>query len=135
MAQTSFALIMLGIAAVVALLLGVVGVYGVIACIAARRTREIGVRMALGAQPRDVARLFARHGALLAGAGIALGVACAAALSRLMSSLLVGVSRTDPLTYAAVSVGLASLALLAGYRPARRASRVDPVVALRSDAS
>jgi predicted permease len=134
MAQTSFALIMLGIAAAVALLLGVVGVYGVIACIAARRTREVGVRMALGAEPRDVARLFVRHGALLAGLGIALGVAGAAALSRLMSSLLFGVSPTDPLTYAAVSVGLAVLAILAGYLPARRASRVDPVVALRTEA-
>ena len=134
MAQTSFALIMLGIAAVVALLLGVVGVYGVIACIAARRTREVGVRMALGAEPRDVTRLFVRHGALLAGAGIALGVAVAAALSRLMSSLLVGVSPMDPLTYAAVSGGLAALAILAGYLPARRASRIDPVVALRTEA-
>jgi putative ABC transport system permease protein len=134
MAQTSFALIMLGISAVVALLLGVVGVYGVIACIAARRTREVGVRMALGAEPRDVTSLFVRHGALLAGLGIVLGVAGAAALSRLMSSLLVGVSPTDPLTYAAVSVGLAALAILAGYLPARRASRVDPVVALRTEA-
>jgi putative ABC transport system permease protein len=115
-------------------LLGVVGVYGVIACIAARRTREVGVRMALGAEPRDVARLFVRHGALLAGLGIALGVAGAAALSRLMSSLLVGVSPTDPLTYAAVSAGLAALAILAGYLPARRASRIDPVVALRTEA-
>jgi predicted permease len=135
MAQTSFALVMLGIAAAVALLLGVVGVYGVIAYIAARRTREVGLRIALGAEPRDVAQMFVRHGAVLAGLGIVLGVAGAAALSRLMSSLLFGVSPTDPLTYAAVSVGLAALALLAGYLPARRASRVDPVVALRSDAS
>jgi predicted permease len=135
MAQTSFALVMLGMAAAVALLLGVVGVYGVIACIAARRTREVGVRMALGAEPRDVTRLFVRHGAVLAGLGIVLGVGGAAALSRLMSSLLFGVSPTDPLTYAAVSVGLAALALLAGYLPARRASRVDPVVALRSEVS
>jgi ABC-type lipoprotein release transport system permease subunit len=89
--------------------------------------------MALGAEPRDVARLFVRHGAVLAGMGIVLGVAAAAALSRLMSSLLFGVSPTDPLTYSAVSVGLAALALLAGYLPARRASDLDPVVALRSD--
>jgi predicted permease len=134
MAQTSFALVMLGLAAVVALVLGVVGIYGVIAFIAARRTREVGVRMALGAEPRDVARLFVRHGALLAGLGIVLGVGGAAALSRLMSSLLFGVSPTDPVTYAAVSAGLAAVALLAGYLPARRASRIDPVAALRSDA-
>jgi len=133
MAQTSFALVMLGIAAAVALLLAIVGIYGVIAYTAARRTREVGVRMALGAEPGEVARLFVRHGSVLAGLGIVLGVAGAAALSRLMSSLLFGVSPTDPLTYAAVSVGLAALALLAGYLPARRASRVDPVVALRSD--
>ena len=135
MAQTSFALVMLGIAAAVALLLAIVGIYGVIAYIAARRTREVGLRMALGAEPRDVARLFVRHGGVLAGLGIVLGVGGAAALSRLMSSLLFGVSPTDPLTYAVVSVGLAAVAVVAGYLPARRASRVDPVVALRSDAS
>jgi ABC-type antimicrobial peptide transport system permease subunit len=126
---------MLGIAAAVALLLAIVGIYGVIAYIAARRTREVGLRMALGAEPRDVARLFVRHGGVLAGLGIVLGVGGAAALSRLMSSLLFGVSPTDPLTYAVVSAGLAAVAVVAGYLPARRASRVDPVVALRSDAS
>jgi predicted permease len=132
MAQTSFALIMLGIAAAVALMLGIVGVYGVVASIAAGRTREVGIRMALGADPRQVAGLFVRHGAWLAGLGIVLGIAAAAVMSRLMSSLVFGVSPTDPLTYAAVSAGLAALALLAGYLPARRASRMDPVVALRS---
>ena len=106
MAQTSFALSMLAIAAGVALLLGIVGIYGVIAYIAAQRTREIGIRMALGAQAADVSRLFVRHGLWLTGAGVALGVLSAIGLTRLMSSLLFGVSPMDPITYAAVSVAL-----------------------------
>ena len=121
MAQTSFALVMLGIAAGVALLLGVVGIYGVIAYIAAQRTREIGIRMALGAQVADVRTLFLRHGLWLTGVGIALGVVVAFALTRLMSSLLFGVGPMDPITYAAVSGALACVALLATYLPARRA--------------
>jgi putative ABC transport system permease protein len=133
MAQTSFALAMLGIAAGVALLLGIVGIYGVIAYIAAQRTREIGIRMALGAQSGDVSRLFVRHGLWLTGAGVALGVLAAIGLTRLMSSLLFGVSPMDPMTYAAVSVALGAVALLATYLPARRAARIDPIVALRSD--
>jgi putative ABC transport system permease protein len=133
MAQTSFALSMLAIAAGVALLLGIVGIYGVIAYIAAQRTREIGIRMALGAQAGDVSRLFVRHGLWLTGAGVALGVLSAIGLTRLMSSLLFGVSPMDPVTYAAVSVALGAVALLATYLPARRASRIDPIVALRSD--
>jgi putative ABC transport system permease protein len=133
MAQTSFALAMLGIAAGVALLLGIVGIYGVIAYIAAQRTREIGIRMALGAQSGDVSRLFVRHGLWLTGAGVGLGVLAAVGLTRLMSSLLFGVSPMDPITYAAVSVALGAVALLATYLPARRAARIDPIVALRSD--
>ena len=133
MAQTSFALSMLAIAAGVALLLGIVGIYGVIAYIAAQRTREIGIRMALGAQAADVSRLFVRHGLWLTGAGVALGVLAAVGLTRLMSSLLFGVSPMDPMTYAAVSVALGAVALLATYLPARRASRIDPIVALRTD--
>jgi predicted permease len=133
MAQTSFALAMLGIAAGVALLLGIVGIYGVIAYIAAQRTREIGIRMALGAQSGDVSRLFVRHGLWLTGTGVALGVLAAVGLTRLMSSLLFGVSPMDPITYAAVSVALGAVALLATYLPARRAARIDPIVALRSD--
>jgi putative ABC transport system permease protein len=133
MAQTSFALSMLGIAAGVALLLGIVGIYGVIAYIAAQRTREIGIRMALGAQSGDVSRLFVRHGLWLTGAGVALGVLAAVGLTRLMSSLLFGVSPMDPTTYAAVSVALGAVALLATYLPARRAARIDPIVALRTD--
>jgi predicted permease len=133
MAQTSFALVMLGIAACVALALGVVGIYGVIAYMAAQRTREIGIRMALGAQRENVSGLFVRHGLALTGAGVLLGVGAAAALARLMSALLFGVGAWDPLTYAAVSVLLAAIALLASYVPARRASRLDPIVALRRD--
>jgi putative ABC transport system permease protein len=125
---------MLAIAASVALLLGVVGIYGVIAYSAARRTREVGIRVALGAQPPAVVRLFVRHSAVLAGLGIAVGLGGAAALSQLMSALLFGVGPLDPVTYLVVSAGLTAIALLAGYLPARQASRLDPVVALRSDA-
>jgi predicted permease len=133
MAQTSFTLVMLGIAAAVALLLGVVGIYGVIAYIAAQRTREIGIRVALGAQASDVSRLFVRHGMALTGIGVALGVVGAAALTRLMSTLLFGVGALDPLTYSVVAVGLGAIAVLASYLPARRAARLDPVVALRGE--
>jgi ABC-type antimicrobial peptide transport system permease subunit len=134
MAQTSFALTMLGIAAGVALLLGIVGIYGVIAYIAAQRTREIGVRMALGAQASDVRRLFLGHGLKLVAVGLVLGVAAALALTRLMSTLLFGVGPMDPVTYAVVSGVLGTVALIATYLPARRASRIDPIVALRTDA-
>lgn len=133
MAQTSFALVMLGIAAAVSLVLGVVGVFGVISYIATQRTREVGIRVALGAQPADVTRLFVRHSLLLAGTGIVVGVGAAALLSRLMASLLFGVSAFDPATYLAVSTGLGVVALVAGYVPSRRAARVDPMAALRSD--
>ena len=134
MAQTSFALVMLGIAATVALLLGVVGIYGMITYAATQRTREIGIRMALGAQTGDVRKMFLRQGFLLAATGIALGVGIALALTRVMSALLFGVGPMDPLTYSAVSSVLAAIALLATYLPARRASRIDPIVALREDA-
>lgn len=134
MAQTSFALVMLGIAAVVALVLGVVGIYGVISYIATQRTREIGIRMALGAAQRDVSRLFLRHGLTLATIGIILGTVAAAAVTRVMASLLFGVSRLDPPTYVAAAVGLGATALIASYLPARRAARLDPAHALRRDA-
>jgi putative ABC transport system permease protein len=133
MAQTSFALTMLVIAAVVALLLGVVGLYGVIAYISAQRTREIGIRMALGAQRRDVARLFVRHGLWLTTLGVALGIGAALGFTRLMSSLVFGVRTTDLVTYLTVSASLGGVALLATYVPARRAARVDPISALRWD--
>jgi putative ABC transport system permease protein len=134
MAQTSFALTMLGIAAGVALLLGIVGIYGVIAYIAAQRTREIGVRMALGAQAADVRKLFMAHGVKLVAIGLVIGVAAALALTRLMSTLLFGVQSTDPMTYVVVSLVLGVIALVATYLPARRAARIDPIVALRTDA-
>jgi predicted permease len=132
MAQTSFAMVMLAISAGVALLLGVVGIYGVIAYVAAQRTREIGIRMALGAQIGDVRRMFLRLGLSLTVAGIACGTAAALALTRVMSALLFGVGPMDPITYGAVSGLLAVVTLLATYLPARRAVRVDPVVAFRT---
>ena len=131
MAQTSFALVMLSIAAAVALLLGIVGIYGVISYIATQRTREIGIRIALGAARRDVSRLFLRHGFVLAAVGIALGMVAASFVTRVMSALLYGVSALDLVTYVAVGVGLGGTALLASYLPALRASRVDPAEALR----
>jgi len=134
MTQTSFALVMLGIAASVALLIGMIGIYGVVAYAAAQRTREIGVRMALGAQIGDVLKMFLQHGLWLTTIGIAIGIAIALMLTRVMSAFLFGVRPTDPITYVAVSAVLAAMTLVATYLPARRASRVDPVVALRREA-
>lgn len=133
MAQTSFAMVMLAIAASVALLLSLVGIYGVVAYIATQRRREIGIRIALGAQTGDVRRLFLRHGLMLTGVGIALGIAASLAATRVLSALLFGVGPIDPVTYTAVSAGLAGVALLATYLPARRASRTDPIIALRAE--
>ena len=130
-ARTSFTMVLLSIAAAVALLLGAVGIYGVISYIVAQRTREIGVRVALGARREDVRRLVLRQGGLVVAVGIAVGLAAAVGLTRLMSAMLFGVSPLDPVTYAAVSVGLGIIALLAIYIPARRAANVDPVEALR----
>jgi ABC-type antimicrobial peptide transport system permease subunit len=134
MTQTSFALVMLGIAASVALLIGMVGIYGAVAYAAALRTREIGVRMALGAQVGDVRQMFLRHGLWLTTVGIAIGIGIALILTRVMSAFLFGVGPMDPITYAAVSAVLAAMTLVATYLPAHRASRVDPVVALRGEA-
>ncbi len=134
MAQTSFALTMVGVAAGIALLLGVVGIYGVVAYIAAQRTREVGIRMALGAQPAQVSALFLRQGLLLSGAGVLIGIGAALAVTQLMASLLFGVAATDPATYVIVSAALGAVSLLATWLPAYRASRMDPVSALRTDA-
>ncbi|MFH1573662.1 MAG: ABC transporter permease [Acidobacteriota bacterium] len=131
MARTSFTLVMLGIAGGVALLLGLVGIYGVISYSVSQRTREIGIRIALGARQREVRGMFVQHGLLLTCIGVALGLGAAVALTRLMSALLFGISPMDPITFLAVSLALAAIALLASYLPARRASGVDPVEALR----
>jgi ABC-type antimicrobial peptide transport system permease subunit len=130
MSRTSFTLVMLSIASAVALLIGAVGLYGVISYGVTQRTREIGVRMALGASASDVSRMFLRHAALLSGIGIAVGLAGAFGLTRLMSSLLFDVSPADPMTYGLVSVLLVGIALVASYVPARRASGIDPTEAL-----
>ena len=132
-AHVSFTLIMLGTAGVVALLLGAVGLYGVIAYSVAQRTREIGVRIALGAQRSDVVRLFLREGMSFIIVGLPIGLAAAFALTRLLSSLLFGVKATDPLTFASAAVLLALVAFAACQIPARRALRVDPMTALRTE--
>jgi ABC-type antimicrobial peptide transport system permease subunit len=133
MARTSFTLVMLAFAGGMALLLGIVGIYGVIAYVVSQRTREIGIRSALGAQPAGLLVMFVRYGLGLAGIGAAVGLVAAAGLTRLMSSLLFGVTALDPITYAAVGVLLIVAAVLASYFPARRAIVVDPVQALRAD--
>jgi predicted permease len=131
MVRTSFTLVMLGIAAVVAIALGAIGIYGVISYSVSQRTREIGVRMALGARHGDVTRLVLRQGGLVAVVGIAVGLGSAVGLTRLMSSLLYGVSAVDPLTYILAATGVCAISLLASYVPARRAASVDPNDALR----
>ncbi|HSG40519.1 MAG TPA: ABC transporter permease [Thermoanaerobaculia bacterium] len=130
MARTSFTMLLLAIAAVVALLLGAVGIYGVISYVVSQRTREIGVRMALGARRRDISRMVLREGLAITLLGIAVGVAGALAVTRLMLALLFGVSPTDPATFAAVPVLLAGVALLASWLPARRAAAVEPLQAI-----
>jgi predicted permease len=131
LAQTSFTLVMLAIAASMALLLGVVGIYGVISYTVSQRRREIGIRAALGAQRGELKRMFVRHALVLAGIGVVIGLGAAAGLSRLMSSLLYGITPLDPVTYVAVPLVLVTATALASYVPARRAASVDPVEALR----
>lgn len=133
MARTSFTLIMLGAAGSMALLLGVVGIYGVIAYSVSQRTREIGIRMALGAQEKTLTGMFVRHGLVLTGIGLACGLVMAFLVMRLMATLLFGVSPADPTTYAAVSIGLGVTAFVASYVPSRRSATVDPVEALRAE--
>jgi predicted permease len=133
MARTSFTLVMLAIAGAMALLLGCIGIYGVIAYAVSQRTREIGIRIALGAKPGDVRQVFVRHGLGLCAVGIAIGLGAAALLARVMKSLLFGVPPVDPVTFAAVPVTLLLATLAACYLPARRASAVDPVDCMRAE--
>ena len=133
MARTSFTLVMLAVAGGMALFLGVVGIYSVIAYAVSQRTREIGIRIALGAQQETVTSLFVRQGLVLTVIGVVLGLGVAFAVMRLMSSLLFHVNPSDPLTYATVSLGLLGAAVLACYLPSRRAASVDPVQALRAE--
>ena len=133
MARTSFTLVMLAIAGTMALALGILGIYGVISYAVSQRTREIGIRMALGARKSELAWMFVRSALVLSGVGTVVGLVAAAVLMRLMQTLLFGISPLDPVTFAAVPVVLLAAAALASYLPARRTAAVDPVEALRAE--
>jgi predicted permease len=133
MARTSFTLVMIGVAASIALLLGLVGLYGVIAYSASQRRREIGIRIAVGAERRDITGMFVRQGLLLAAYGVVCGLAVALAVTRLLRSLLFQVSPMDPVTYVCACVALCAAAALASYIPSRRTASVNPVEALRAE--
>jgi predicted permease len=133
LARTSFTLVMLAIAGTMALVLGIIGIYGVISYAVLQHTREIGIRLALGEQKGRLRWMFIRSALVLTGIGIAIGLAAAAGLVRLMKSLLFGVSPLDPFTYVSVLIVLAASAVLASYLPARRAAAVNPVEALRAE--
>jgi putative ABC transport system permease protein len=126
-------MLLLATFAVVAVLLAAIGVYGVLAYLVSQRTQEIGVRLAIGATPADVVGLFVREGATLMAVGVACGIGGALLATRALSTLLFGVTTTDPITFVAVAGTLTIVALLASYVPARRAARVDPMTALRAD--
>ena len=133
LARPSFTLVTLAAAGAVALVLGVIGLYGALAYVIAQRRREIAIRLALGAQRREMTRRFVRYGLVLACAGIVLGLAAAVAVARLMESLLFGVEPVDLSTYAVVVAVLMIVVVLASWLPARRASAVDPAEALASE--
>jgi putative ABC transport system permease protein len=133
MARTSFTLVMLSIAAGAALVLGLVGIYGVIAYTVSQRTREIGIRLALGAQQGEVKRMFVRSGLALVATGVVAGLTAAAALTQAMASVLFGVDPLDPVTFASVPFVLLTAALVASYVPARRVAAISPVEALKAE--
>jgi len=133
LARTSFVLVMLAIAGGMALLLGVIGIYGVIAYVVSQRTKEIGIRSALGAEPRQLQKMFLLHGLRLSGAGVVVGLVVAALAGRSMSSLLFGVAPLDPAAYVAAIGVIVAAAALASYLPARRAATIDPIETLRAD--
>jgi predicted permease len=126
-----FNTLLLGIFAALALVLAVVGIYGVMSYMVTQRTHEIGIRMALGASQRDAVGLIVKHGLVLSGTGVVIGLACSFGLTRFIERMLFGVGQTDPVSFAAVSIALMTAAIAASYIPARRASRVDPVNSLR----
>lgn len=132
-ARTSTTLLLLAIAGTLALVLGLIGIYGVVGYAVSQRKREVGIRLALGARQAEIRWLFVRHALVLAGIGVVIGIAAAVGLTRLMTSQLFGVGPMDPLTYAAVAAVLVAAAMLAAYLPARRASSVDPVDALKAE--
>jgi ABC-type antimicrobial peptide transport system permease subunit len=132
-ARTSFTLVLLGVAAGVALLLGLVGVYGVISYAVSQRSQELGLRMALGAQASQVKRMVLGQSLILSVIGVVIGLGLSFGLTRLMASLLFGVSPVDPVTFVCVAAGLTGVALLASYLPARRAAGADPMNALRAE--
>jgi ABC-type antimicrobial peptide transport system permease subunit len=136
LARTSFTLVMLAIAGAMALVLGIIGIYGVISYAVSQRTREIGIRLALGAEKARILRMVIQEGLQLAVAGVAVGVVVALLLARMLSAfsqLLYGVRATDPLTFATVSATLTAVAALACYLPARRAAAIEPMHALRAE--
>ncbi|HWF08226.1 MAG TPA: FtsX-like permease family protein, partial [Bryobacteraceae bacterium] len=133
LARTSFTVVMLVIAGGMALLLGIIGIYGVISYAVSQRRREIGIRLALGAARGELRSMFVRHGALLFGVGAVIGLAASVGVTRLLKSLLFGVSPLDPTTYVAVPLVLGLAVMLASYLPARRASLVDPAETLRME--
>jgi ABC-type antimicrobial peptide transport system permease subunit len=133
LAERRFLMILLDAFAVVALLLASVGLFGVISYLVGQRRQELGIRIALGAQRRDVLRLVLNHGMKMAMGGVALGLIAAFGLTRLLANALYGVSATDPATFAAISLLLTTVALLACFFPARRATKVDPLIALRNE--
>jgi ABC-type antimicrobial peptide transport system permease subunit len=133
LARRRFSMLMLGVFATCASLIAAIGIYGVVSFWVSQRTRELGIRIALGATGGAVQRMVLGHGIILAAAGVAIGVAGALALTRLLRSLLFGVSATDPLTFVGVAAVLAVVAIVASYVPARRAARVDPLQALRAE--
>lgn len=133
LARRRFTMLLLGVFAGVALALATIGIYGVIAYLVSQSTREIGIRMALGATQRNILGMIVRHGMALALSGVAIGLTGAFLFTRLIRSLLFGVEATDPFTFVGISMLLAFIALLASYFPARRASQVDPLISLRSE--